>query len=123
MRVQLAASRWRIARVVLGSAVTFIAFAILVYWLYFTNRGAVYDYDEGIVALQVLFYSAFLVHLIGSLGAAAALTIWTRAPMYATFKAVAVTFAILMFPLVVVLSAFNMCATGVSFPIPGGQCD
>ena len=122
MRLQLAASRWRVVPVVLGSTVTFIAFAIFVYWLYFTNRGAVYDY-EGIVALQVLFYVAFMVHLLGSFGAAAALTIWTRVPMYPTLKAVGVTFAILMFPLVYVLSAFNMCATGVSFPIPGFGCD
>ena len=109
--------------VVLGSTVTFIAFAIFVYWLYFTNRWAVYDYEGGIVALQVLFYAAFMVHLLGSFGAAAALTIWTRAPMYPTLKAIAVTFAILMFPLVYVLSGFNMCATGVSFPIPGFGCD
>lgn len=123
MRLQLAASRWRIVPVLLASTGAFIAFAVFVYWLYFRNVHAVSDDLLGLVALQVFFYSAFMAHLLGSIGAAAALTFWVRAPMYPTYVAVAVTFTILMVPLVFLLSGSNACTAYVSFPIPGFACD
>ena len=118
MRVQRAASRWRVLPVVLGSTLTFFALAILVYWLYFGYLTV----DNGLVKFQVLFYLLFMVHLLGSFGAAAALTIWTRAPIYPTIAAVVVTFTILIFLLVAILMAENACTHFVSFPSPG-YCD
>ena len=131
MGVQLAASRWRIVPVVLGSTVAFIALAIFVYWFYFTNLIDVYhrfsNYEnrppEGLVKLQVLFYLAFVAHLLGSIAIAAALTFWARAPKYPTYTAVAMTFAFLMVPLVLFLTGANACTVYVSFPIPGIVCD
>ena len=111
MRVQRAASRWRVVPVVLGSAVTFIALAIFVYGLYFEN---LLEHRH----VQVLFYVVFMVHLLGSFGAAAALTIWTRAPIYPATAAVVVTFAILMVPLVGYTLAVNGCHDFISFPVP-----
>ncbi len=131
MQVQLAASRWRIIPVVLGSTVAFIALAVLAYWLYFTSFVDVYDRfptgqnrpPEGLVPLQVLFYLAFTAHLVGSIGAAAALSFWVRAPKYPTFAAIALTFGILTLLLVYLLSGYNACTVYVSFPIPGLVCD
>ena len=123
MRVQLAASRWRIVPVVLGSTAAYIAFAVFVYWLYFRNVHVVYDDQLRLVTLQIFFYLAVIVHLRGSFGAAAALTIWARVPIYPTYAAVVVTFAILLVPLVLYLSTANACTAYVSFPIPGFVCD
>ena len=116
MRVQRAASRWRVLPVVLGSTVTFIVLGFFEYWLYFTN------FTDGTPSSQVLFYFAFMVHLLGSFGAAGALTIWTRAPIYPTVAALVVTFAILIVPLVIILMAENACTHYVSFPSLG-YCD
>ena len=110
MRVQQAASRWRVVPVVLGSAVTFIALAAFMYGLYFENLELRH--------VQVLFYFVFIVHLLGSFGAAAALTIWTRAPIYPAISAVVVTFAILMVPLVGFTLAVNGCHDFISFSVP-----
>lgn len=131
MDVQLAASRWRIMPVVLGSVVVFIALGIFVYWLYYTDLNEVYHRfprsanrpPEGLATLQVYFYLAFTAHLVGSIGAATAFTYWARAPMYPTYVAVAVTFTILTVILVVYLSGANACVDYVSFPIPGFVCD
>ena len=112
MLVQRTASRWRVVPVVLGSAVTFIVLGFFEYWLYFTN------FTDGTPSSQVLFYFAFMVHLLGSFGAAAALTIWTRAPIYPATAAVVVTFAILMVPLVGYTLAVNDCHDFISFPVP-----
>ncbi len=114
MRVQRAASRWRVLPVVLGSTVTFIALAIFVYGLYFENLELQH--------VQVLFYFVFMVHLLGSFGAAAALTFWTRAPIYPAIAAIVVTFSILMVPLVGFTSAVNGCHDFISFPVPR-YCD
>ena len=102
--------------VVLGSAAAFIVLGFFEYWLYFTN------FTDGTPSSQVLFNLAFMVHLLGSFGAAAALTIWTRAPIYPTIAAVVVTFTILIFLLVAILMAENACTHFVSFPSPG-YCD
>lgn len=117
----------RVLGVVAGSAAAFIGLAVVIYWLYFTNRGTVYDpyLDEGLATLRALFYVAFVVHMGMSIAAAVALTLWSKAPMYPTFAAVAVTFAILTVPLLFLLTGFHQCATGESFPIPGfpNNCD
>ena len=117
--------------VVLGNTVAFIA-------LHFSCIGCTSQYlvdvydrfpsgqnrpPEGLVALQVLFYLAFAAHLASSIGVAAVLTSWTRAPKYPTYAGVAVTFAILMVILVFYLTWFNACTAYVSFPIPGFVCD
>ena len=111
----------RVLLVAVGSATAFIALAMLIYWLYFTNRGAVYDsrLDEGLATLRALFYVAFAMHMLGSIAAAVALTRWAKAPMYPTFAAVAATLAILTVHLLLLLTGLNLCATGESFPMPG----
>ncbi len=111
----------RVLLVAAGSAAAFIGLAFLIYWVYFTNRGAVYDpfLDEGLATLQVLFYVAFVVHMLGSIGAAAALIIWTRVPKYPTLAAVGVTFALLTVCLIYIMTWLHQCGSGVSFPIPG----
>ena len=110
MRVQRPARRWRVLRVLLGSTVIFISLAISVYGLYFENL----EHRH----VQALFYVVFIVHLLGSFGAAAALIIWTRAPIYPTIVAVVVIFAILMVPLVGFTLAVNGCHDFISFPVP-----
>ncbi len=111
----------RVLLVAAGSVAAFIGLAIPIYWLYFTIGEPVYDHrlSEGLATLQALFYAALVLHMLGSLGAAAALTKWTRAPIYLTLAAVAVIFALLALPMLMVLSFGNFCDTDVSFPIPG----
>ena len=125
MRLQLAASRLRRVPVVRGSAVVFIALAVLIYWLYFINKESVYlhNYNENLAALYALFYLAFAVHLFASIVVAVALTLWTKAPTRRTLVGVAVTYAVLMLPLMYIMSGLNVCVTGESFPIPGIPCD
>ena len=110
----------RVLFVVAGSVAAFIALAFLIYWLYFTVGAAVYDsrLDEGLAALQVVFYTAFALHMLASIGAAAALIRWTRAPIYPTLAVVTLIFAVLALPMLVFLSFANFCETNVSFPIP-----
>ena len=111
----------RLLLVVAGSVAAFIALAFLIYWLYFTIGDRVYDrrLDEGLAALQVLFYAALVVHMLGSFGAAAALTRWTRAPVYPTIAVISLIFAVLALPMLLILSFGNFCENGVSFPFPG----
>ena len=110
----------RVVLVVAGSAAAFIGLAFLIYWLYFTVSGTVYDarLDKGLASLQALFYTALVLHILGSLGTAAALTIRARAPMYTTLAVVSLVYAILGLPMLWVLSFVNFCETNVSFPIP-----
>ncbi len=107
--------------VVRASAVAFIALAVLFYWLYFINKESVFqrNADYGLGPLYALFYLALGVHLLASILAAVALTLWTKAPVRRTLVAVAVTYAVLMLPLLYIESSFNVMATGESFPIPG----
>ena len=115
----------RVLLVAAGSLAAFIGLAVVIFWLYFTIGDSVYDrrLDEGLAALQALFYTALVVHIAATLGAVAALTKWTRAPSYPTFAVVSLIFAILALPTLAVLSFANDCETGVSFPIPGSNCD
>lgn len=118
---------WRVSVVVGGSAAAFIVLAVLFFWAYFTNRGAVSDpsLNEGLATLQVLFYLVLVVHMLASFAAAAALIIWTRAPKHPTVAAVGVTFALLMVPLLLIMTSLHLCYAEVSFPIPGQSvsCD
>lgn len=111
----------RVLPVVAGSASAFIGLAFLIYWLYFINKESVYDPPppEGAGPLYALFYLALAVHLVLSVVAAVGLTIWSQAPRRQTFVAVALTYAVLMLPLLWVMTGFNICGTGHSFPIPG----
>lgn len=125
MRLQKASSRWRVVLVVAASAAAFIALAFLIYWPYVANITAIYDprLKEGLTTLKVVFYLAFAVHLIASFGTATALILWLRTPRHPAFTGVAVTFAVLMLPLMLYLSRSNACTAFVSFPIPGFFCD
>ena len=58
-----------------------------------------------------------------TLAAVASRTKLTRAPSYPTLAVVSLLFAILALPTLAVLSFANDCETGVSFPIPGSNCD
>ena len=111
----------RLLLVVAGSVAAFIVLAFLIYWLYFSIGDAVYDrrLDEGLTALQVLFYTAFALHMLGSLGAAGALIKRMRAPIYPTLAVVLLIFAVLALPMLMILSFGNFCENNVSFPIPG----
>ncbi len=111
----------RVSSVVVWSAVAFIGLAVLFFWLYFINKESVYDsrLHEGRTALYAVYYLAFAVHLFSSIAVAVVLTLWAKAPVRRTLRAVAVTFAVLMLPLLYIETSFNMCATGESFPVPG----
>ncbi|MCH8064793.1 MAG: hypothetical protein IIC90_03065 [Chloroflexi bacterium] len=116
----------RVLLVAAGSAAAFIGFTFLIYWQYFTNRGTFYDQrlDEGFAVLQLVFYSAMLLHVIGSYGVAAALSRWMRLRVRPTLAYVTVLFAILAVPVYLYVSAIHACATGESLPIPGlATCD
>ncbi len=103
----------------------FIGLGILFYWLYFINKESVHlrNVDENLAALYAVYYLAFAVHLFASIVVAVGLTLWTKAPVYRTLVAVAVTFAVLTLPLLYIETSFNVMGTGESFPIPGVQTD
>jgi len=105
--------------------VAFIGLGILFYWLYFINKESVHvrNVDENLAALYTVYYLAFAVHLFASSVVAAGLTLWTKAPVYRTLVAAAVTYAVLMLPLLWIEASFNVMGTGESFPIPGIQTD
>ena len=111
----------RVLLVLAGSVAAFFGLAFVIYPLYFSIGDAVYDtgLDEGLAALQVLFYAALVVHMLGSFGAAAALTRWTRAPVYPTIAVISLIFAVLALPMLLILSFGNFCENGVSVPFPG----
>lgn len=116
----------RVLLVAAGSAAAFIGFTFLIYWQYFTNRGTFYDQrlDEGFAVLQLVFYSAMLLHVIGGYGVAAALSRWMRFPVRPTLVYVTVLFVVLAVPLYGFVSAIHMCSTGDSLPFPGQPpCD
>lgn len=120
-KLEMSQKPWPVVLVAAHSAVAFIGLAVVVYWVYYTNDGAVYVpfLNEGLATLQVLFYVALAVHMLSSFGAAAALIIWSGAPKYPAFAAVGLTFALLTIPLIYILTALNLCTIGVQFPIPG----
>ncbi len=111
----------RVLLVAAGSVVAFIALAFPVYRVYFSIGDAVYDtrLDEGLAALQALFYTAFALHMLASIGAAAALIKWTRAPIYPTLAVVALILALLALPTLASLTSFNAEQFGVDLPFPG----
>ena len=111
----------RVLLVAAGSAVAFIGLAVIIYWLYFVISDSVYDrrLGEGLRTVQILFYAAFVLHMLGSFGVTVVLTKWTKVPIYPTFAAVAVVFVLLALPMLMILSFGNFCETNVSFPIPG----
>ncbi len=111
----------RVLHVAAGSAAAFIGLAFIIYWVYFSIGDAVYDprLNEGLAALQVVFFTAFALHMLGSLGAAAALTRWARAPIYPTLAVVALIFVILALPTLGALTGFNSEHFGVDLPFPG----
>lgn len=115
----------RVVLVTVASGAAFLALALLIYWLYFSNRGAVYDrrLDEGLALLQVLFYSALVVHTACSIATAYGFAKFLRAPRYATLVAVGVTFVLLEALVLLWMSSFHVCNTTASFPIPGLSCD
>ena len=112
---------WPLLLVSARSAVFFIGLAGLIFWVYLTNSGAVYDSseDEGLASLQVFFYLALAIHMTSSASAAWALIIWTKVPRYPAFVAVGLTFALLTIPLMYYLTWIHVCSIGVSLPIPG----
>lgn len=126
-----AIEKYRSARVLLvttASAGAFVLLALLFYWLYFSNRGAVFDplTHEGLRSLQLLFYATLIVHSLCSVGAAAALFLWLRPPKNPTLVAIAITFALLEAVVLFTMSGLHVCNTGTSFPIPGlssANCD
>jgi len=116
---------WLVLLVTARSAVSFVVLAIVVYTVYtFLGLEQFYWPDERLVTIQVLFYLALAVHMTSSIGVAAALIIWSDVTRYPAFVAVGLTFALLTIALIYTLSAWNQCATGVSFPIPAisGNC-
>ena len=111
----------RVLFVVAGSVAAFIALAVLIYWLYFTVGEAVYDsrLDEGLAALQVVFYTAFALHMLASIGAAAALAYWAKLPIYPTLAVVLLILALFVLPTLGALTGFNADHFGVDLPFPG----
>ena len=120
----LTASGYQVGRlllVVVGSAVAYIVLGVLIYSMYFSLTSQVYDrrLDEGLITLQVVFYTFFALHLLASASVVWVLTRWTGAPVYPVLALVVAIFAIAAFPTLAILSFSNYCETNVSFPIPG----
>ena len=111
----------RLLLVAVGSVAAFIALAFLIYPLYFSIGDAVYDtrLDEGLAALHVVFFTAFALHMLGSIGAAAALAYWTKLPIYPTLAVVLLILALLAVPTLGALTGFNADHFGVDLPFPG----
>ncbi len=104
-----------------GSAAAFIGLAFLIYWVYFTIGDSVYDRgaDRGSGVLYGLFYTAFAVHMFGSVTAAVALKNWTAAPAYTTLALVTIIFGVFGLFTLGALTGANLDRYSIEFPLPG----
>lgn len=114
----------RVLAVLLGGVAVYVVLALLVYYFYFAVDDQVYDrrLEEGLGALQALFYLAVSVHIIGTGVIVAALTKWLSAPAY---PVMVLGVALLIFAAALtigMLSFLNACESGVSFPVRGAGC-
>ena len=111
----------RLLLVAAGSVAAFFGLAFVIYPLYFSIGDAVYDtkLDEGLAALQVVFFTAFALHMLASIGAASVLIRWTRAPIYPTLAVVLLILAVLAVPTLGALTGLNADHFGVELPFPG----
>ena len=109
---------------VLGSAAAYIVLGLVFYALYSMIGQTVYDrrLHEGVEVLQVVFYSAYALHLITSAVVAVALTRRASAPPYQVLFFTAILYSISWYPTLLIVSFLNFCDTNVSFPIPGMNC-
>ncbi len=111
----------RLLFVVAGSVASFIVLAFPIYQLYFSIGDAVYDsrLDEGLAALQVVFFTAFALHILASIGASVALAYWSKLPIYPTLAVFLLILALLSVPTLGALTGFNAEHFGVDLPFPG----
>ncbi|MCH8026282.1 MAG: hypothetical protein IH866_05755 [Chloroflexi bacterium] len=104
-----------------ASVVAFVALAFPIYSLYTAFGDAVYDwrFGGGLVVVQILFYTAFVLHVLGSLGVAVVLTRWMRAPFRYSIAVVFLMIALLAGPTLGTLTGVNQEHYDKEFPFPG----
>ena len=114
----------RVLAVLFGGAAVYVVLALLVYYLYFAVDDQVYDrrLQEGLGALQALFYLTFTVHILGTGVIVAALTKWLSAPAYPVMVLGVVLLIVAAALTIGMLSFLNACESGASFPVRGAEC-